>query len=74
MKYKFNYNKLKQFIKESVFTIEDICQLIGLPTPTYYFQVRNSRLSVVHLLAIADLLNLTEEQLMSILKGEDENE
>ena len=66
-----NYNKLKSFIKASPFNISDICELIGIAETTYYFQIKNERLSVTHLLAIADLLHLTDNQLLQILgRGE----
>lgn len=67
-KFKFNYDVLKQYIKKSPFTIEEICELIGLANQTYYFQIKNNRLSVNHLLIIADVLKLTDEQLLKILK------
>ena len=58
---------LKSMIKDSIFTQEDVAELIGIPCQTYWWRVKNNRLLVSDLVAIADLLKLTDEQILSLL-------
>lgn len=68
MDYEFNYELLKRYIKDSVFSTKDICSIIGISETTFYWQVRNDRLLLSTLFAIADVLCLEDEELLKLLK------
>lgn len=62
-----NYEYLKKLIADSQYSIVEICETIGLKRGTFYFQLKNDSLSVSSLLKIAELLRLTNDQVLVIL-------
>ena len=58
---------LKKFIKDSVFTQEDIAELAGIPSQTWYWRLRNNKFMVSDLISVIDLLDLSNEQILKLL-------
>lgn len=72
--YRLNKKLLRDYIAQSPFTIEDVCALAGISRSTFYWQLKNDRFSLELLLEIANLLLLDDEQLLKVLKEDEDHE
>ena len=70
-----NNEYLNALIKQSAFTQDDIAELSGICPQTWYWRKRNNRFLISDLLAVAELLNLSDEEILRLLnRGGDDNE
>ena len=67
-----NYQVLKKYVKESVFTMEDVATLIGMSYSTFNWRAKNNAMQVKDLVAIVELLDLSSEDLLKIIYGKEQ--
>ena len=65
-----NYQVLKKYVKESVFTMEDVATLIGYSYSTWNWRVAHNEVRVKDLVAIVELLDLDKTDLLKMIYGE----
>lgn len=68
--FKFNQKLFKKKIRESVFNVSDLCELVAISEPTYYWQMRNNTFTIESFLSMCNILGISAEELLEILKGE----
>lgn len=59
-------NKLLYFIKDRGYNVEKFCEIMGLTYASFYGKCRENRFLLREIWAIADILNLTFDELASI--------
>ena len=73
MQFEFNYEVLKKYIKDSIFTTKDVCELIGVPETTFYWKIKNNKLTIAEFFAIVEILCLDETEVLEILRKREDD-
>ena len=62
-----DYELLKQLIKNSKFTIAELCEQLNINKSSFYYLISSDKFKVKDLLLIAIILNLSNEQILLLL-------